>query len=1039
MPSEISWTRHAIAHYTVYTNLIVAPAGLNAVTGDLGAVDGDDKHCRRVCGVVPGCNMITRSNSSSQCLLHSRCMSEIRATLRATTPGGALPKRRNLRSPQYAVVAGGSTSFTEACLRPNHWGKLDYRLPIEGAHLGVVSASNVAQCREVCDMVPGCNSFARQKKGVGVLCHMKGGCATREDTRLDAADATPAMRQKLMRFRNGRYTSHYRWPCSNETLWPAPGPRRSLPPSIPSGLVSMDCAKGSVARQEGGAAFVFTGSDEPARAIPGYCALVNAPRPLVTSIRWPEFYSPPPHEVIAPPSAAARRRQRLWQGQDAHEPISSDGKGKPLPGGDVPRLFDTAARDVASRSFNGREVVLLTSNVDGLPLAINLMANLAAFGHQHALLLADHPATCRALASATPPACLHSTLLRTDYRRALRTYISNGVWTLWLQRYLYFLRLIRLGLSPMLLDADVLFFHDPYPHLHRAMRNYTLFVLCDSSAGYAGTNGGVIYASNPKPNGPVHHMFAEFERRVTWVLKQYNKESPGQGVIRFDGSAGHRVNQPADTLLYDQTVFNNVMLSEVMGEETSLFTHTRFDRKSTERRPPNFWKIAPFEWDVPHGVGTYGHRYPRRFALRYRFLMRNGVREGVVQAPPWLFSAESDARVPPVATSETNPEKIYPGRPAAAWWGAQPAPAVLVHFVCAAWPGSGGRLAAMQLWGKWYYRDVGAQLSRGQDATARGGVGSVAGGGGQGGGGGGRGRGKPHFKGSDGWVHEQSGFDAHSWLRVCGDLCAVGNCLKPPRGRGGGPGSRGDGFISLCHSWLEKSSWQAKPMSEWANAHPAASRALQQQMIAGVVPTAPFVTLLEVWARRQAEQLAPPMPLPLAHAVASARTLHPAGLIAFSRPLAAADRREYQLYVHLLMSAAMLSGRVPVLPLSLCASIGEWAEHSRCVYVMHTRDGQRWCVMRPPSPCLGKIALPNSLEGVADSEIAVARLPRLPLRNGSVDVISFGGVIASAGVSSRVLLLDIAGLRSADDVSNLLVTPKGWLCTLEHKSCQMAC
>ena len=69
----------------------------------------------------------------------------------------------------------------------------------------------------------------------------------------------------------------------------------------------------------------------------------------------------------------------------------------------------------------------------------------------------------------------------------------------------------------------------------------------------------------------------------------------------------------------------------------------------------------------------------------------------------------------------------------------------------------------------------------------------------------------------------------------------------------------------------------------------------------------------------------------------------------------------------------------------------------------------------------------------------MARLPRLPLRNGSVDVISFGGVIASAGVSSRVLLLDIAGLRSADDVSNLLVTPKGWLCTLEHKSCQMAC
>ena len=39
----------------------------------------------------------------------------------------------------------------------------------------------------------------------------------------------------------------------------------------------------------------------------------------------------------------------------------------------------------------------------------------------------------------------------------------------------------------------------------------------------------------------------------------------------------------------------------------------------------------------------------------------------------------------------------------------------------------------------------------------------------------------------------------------------------------------------------------------------------------------------------------------------------------------------------------------------------------------------------------------------------------------------------------RVLLLDTSALVTADDLSNLLVTPKGWLCTLEHKSCQNAC
>ena len=156
--------------------------------------------------------------------------------------------------------------------------------------------------------------------------------------------------------------------------------------------------------------------------------------------------------MIAAPAAAAAAHQRTWQGQDVHAPLSTDGRENHLPGGDVPRLFDTVARAVAARSFNGREVVVLTSNLEGLPLAINLMANLANFGHQHALMLADHPATCRALASSrSPPACVFSSLLRREYRQTLRMYVSNPVWILWLQRYMYFLRLIRLGLSPLLL------------------------------------------------------------------------------------------------------------------------------------------------------------------------------------------------------------------------------------------------------------------------------------------------------------------------------------------------------------------------------------------------------------------------------------------------------------------------------------------------------------------------------------------------------------------------------------------------------------
>ena len=59
----------------------------------------------------------------------------------------------------------------------------------------------------------------------------------------------------------------------------------------------------------------------------------------------------------------------------------------------------------------------------------------------------------------------------------------------------------------------------------------------------------------------------------------------------------------------------------------------------------------------------------------------------------------------------------------------------------------------------------------------------------------------------------------------------------------------------------------------------------------------------------------------------------------FRFPLHAIDRREYQVYVHILHSAALLTGRTPVLPLAQCSAIGgEWGENSRCVFVVHAKQ-----------------------------------------------------------------------------------------------------
>ena len=55
-------------------------------------------------------------------------------------------------------------------------------------------------------------------------------------------------------------------------------------------------------------------------------------------------------------------------------------------------------------------------------------------------------------------------------------------------------------------------------------------------------------------------------------------------------------------------------------------------------------------------------------------------------------------------------------------------------------------------------------------------------------------------------------------------------------------------------------------------------------------------------------------------------------------PLRAVNRREYQVFVHILHSVAAITARRPVLPLAHCTANGEWSEDSRCVYVVHAQQ-----------------------------------------------------------------------------------------------------
>jgi hypothetical protein len=538
------------------------------------------------------------------------------------------------------------------------------------------------------------------------------------------------------------------------------------------------------------------------------------------------------------------------------------------------------------------------------------------------------------------------------------------------------------GLNVFLLDTDVVFFHDPYKYLKSRFANYSLFSLSDSSVDVAKGNGGVWYLQNVLSRGPIaQRLLAAFEERTLCLVNRSDLPT-----IRY---TDFRTGAPADRLLDDQFVMNNAILASVaVGQPVVVNAHTADNFKG---RVPRFWKASEVYRPTPPELGTYAHLYPPNYSLRERALELGGVTEMLVQAPPWLFAGESDADAPPAMI---NGSRAWSGRITSSLWAAQPSPVTLVHFVCFAWPGSGGRVAAMRLWGRWHQPDISAQLA--SDASV--------------------------FPPSTRLAAPPFGFDAHAWLRACGLACGLGQC-EPTPSKKGDPLPR----LKLCADWLHKTSWRQAPLRAWSEQQQWAQRPPPPEEIEEAV-------------RREAWHAVQPPP-ELVGATTRAAARHPAALVAFRRPLLAADRREYQLWVHVLHSAAMLTARRPVVPLAHCNQAGEWGEFSRCSFVLRsTPANQPYCVMRPPSACIDRVALPSDLAHVPPEEVAVARLPQLPLKGGKVDAAAFASALADAGgTDKQLLLLDTEALSGPDDVSSLLVSPKGWLCTLEHKSCQYTC
>lgn len=202
----------------------------------------------------------------------------------------------------------------------------------------------------------------------------------------------------------------------------------------------------------------------------------------------------------------------------------------------------------------------MSSDTKQLDLAINLVANLVSVGAPYYLIIGASNTTCWTITGKA--ACVWSSLME-PFRARLREARTNAVRAQWLIRQIYVGRLAGMGFSPMLLDADVAVFANPFTLVDRYLASYQAFFLGDSSAGWLSVNGGTIYLRQPAIGGPVVRIWREFERRIFKLL---------DGKTPFPHQMPHKTRHgwiggpswPADALLYDQNVLDWAMVADVL-------------------------------------------------------------------------------------------------------------------------------------------------------------------------------------------------------------------------------------------------------------------------------------------------------------------------------------------------------------------------------------------------------------------------------------------------------------------------------------------
>ena len=281
--------------------------------------------------------------------------------------------------------------------------------------------------------------------------------------------------------------------------------------------------------------------------------------------------------VVAAASAPVELPDMAGAGGAAAHPIRAHAAGNTPPGepweartlgpyyGDLeaPGEFERMIRTAALHS---REIIVLHGDAHRLRMLVNLIAELNALGIFHILLLGFNEPTCRQMAIRGRIGCAHSSYLWDEHADGEKGELARhrSRWTLapryvaWIQKFHYMRRLLEARVNVLALDSDVVVTGDPYPHLHGPFGRFQMVTAFDTKGGFANINVGIVYTQNATVGGPVHGLFAEFERRVALGLRTPPPRNE------------HRRESLAVRFFWDQNLFNKVLLSRLIDRDVYL-------------------------------------------------------------------------------------------------------------------------------------------------------------------------------------------------------------------------------------------------------------------------------------------------------------------------------------------------------------------------------------------------------------------------------------------------------------------------------------